>query len=98
MSIRLRVLQHHSDAEHSLLAQQLAAPARAAMSQCGATRWDDSAAHERAPATVPADTERVWYMYWLVECTAAVGPGLAFRLGAMLVGPSLIRRALVQLE
>ena len=91
MSIQLRVLQHHSAAEHSLLAQQLAAPAKAAMSQCSATAWhaaDDSASE--APALGASDDE--WH--WLVGCTAAVGPGMAFRLGAMFVGPRLAKLAL----
>lgn len=91
MSIQLRVLQHHSAAEHRLLAQQLAAPAQAAMSQCRATPWhlvDDSA--PEAPA--PGATDGAWH--WLVGCTTAVGPGMAFRLGAMFVGPRLAKLAL----
>ena len=69
-----------------------AAPAVAAMSQCRATQYVEEeviAPHEReAPAVAIAP---VWY--WAVECTAAIGPGLAFRLGAMYVGPRLIHRA-----
>ena len=133
MSIYLRELSHHTAVEHSLLAQQIAAPAVAAMSQCSATVWDSSDERqdsEPLPAVAaPGATADVWYLlrwifswelislhwnsvpfllqvelnagcnrYWMVGCTTAVGPGLAFRLGALLVGPRLVRGALARFE
>ena len=95
MSIHLRILQHYSAEEQRLLAKQLAAPAEAAMEQCSATKWDEaSLADEGAPP--PTSTVPTWH--WLLDCTAAIGPGLAFRLGAMVVGPALIHHALTRFD
>ncbi len=63
MSIYLRELSHHSPAEHSLLAQQVAAPAAAAISQCSATAWDSS--DEREEPLEPTSAAGPW---WYLFC------------------------------
>ena len=94
MSIRLRVLEHLTPEEHNLAAQELAAPAKEAMRRCTATTWDGSEQQAGADAP-PAPGATARWISAMADCSAAVGPVIAFQLGVMAVGPMLARRAFV---
>ena len=93
MSIRLRVLEHLTPEEHNLAAQELAAPAKEAMRRCTATTWDGSEQQSAHAPPAPGATGR--WISAMADCSAAVGPVIAFQLGVMAVGPMLARRAFV---
>ena len=94
MSIRLRVLEHLTPEEHNLAAQELAAPAKEAMRRCTATTWDGSE-QQSATDAPPAPGATARWISAMADCSAAVGPVIAFQLGVMAVGPMLARRAFV---
>ena len=83
MAIYLRALEAHPPAEHAALARELGAPAAAALRLCTVSVWDGG----DLTGPEPSGAVQQGWGHALAEATGRVGPGLAFRLGTMLVGP-----------
>jgi hypothetical protein len=86
MAIYLRALEACPPAEHAALARELGTPAAAAMRLCTASVWNGG---ELASAQAGGASQQHGWGQALTDVTARLGPGLAFRMGTMLVGPAV---------